>query len=80
MAQVAAKLPSPKAALRGAQVFWTDDGHEKNFEMLRDKSVYRSISLAIAVSVADTAYQMNVARTKRPPNLKKAIADFMYEP
>jgi hypothetical protein len=74
MAQVAAKLPSPKAALRGAQVFWTD------FEMLRDKSVYRSISLAIAVSVADTAYQMNVARTKRRPNLKKAIADFMYEP
>jgi malate dehydrogenase (oxaloacetate-decarboxylating)(NADP+) len=40
----------------------------------------RQISLAIAVSVAEAAYQMNLARTKRPRNLKSAIADFMYEP
>jgi malate dehydrogenase (oxaloacetate-decarboxylating)(NADP+) len=40
----------------------------------------RQISLAIAVSVAEAAYRMNLARTKRPRNLKTAIADFMYEP
>ena len=53
---------------------------------LEDGSVYpplgdiRKISLAIAVSVAETAYEMKLARAKRPPNLKKAIAAFMYEP
>ena len=40
----------------------------------------RKISLAIAVSVAETAYVMNLARTKRPRDLKSAIAGFMYEP
>ena len=40
----------------------------------------RKISLAIAVSVAETAYAMNLARTKRPRDLKSAIAGFMYEP
>jgi len=40
----------------------------------------RKISLAIAVSVAETAYAMKLARDKRPRDLKKAIANFMYEP
>jgi len=40
----------------------------------------RRISLAIAVSVCETAYAMKLARTKRPGNLKQAIERFMYEP
>jgi malate dehydrogenase (oxaloacetate-decarboxylating)(NADP+) len=40
----------------------------------------RKLSLAIAVSVADTAYAMKLARARRPRNLKQAIARFMYEP
>ncbi len=40
----------------------------------------RRISLAIAVSVAKSAYAMKLARTKRPPNLRTAISRFMYEP
>ena len=40
----------------------------------------RSISLAIAASVADSAYRMKLARTKRPPDLQKAIARVMYVP
>ena len=40
----------------------------------------RRISLAIASSVARRAYTMNLARAKRPRNLRHAIARFMYEP
>jgi len=40
----------------------------------------RKISLAIAVSVAERAYAMKLARRKRPRNLRKSIADSMYEP
>lgn len=40
----------------------------------------RKISLAIAVSVAEKAYEMKLARVRRPKNLKKSIAAFMYEP
>jgi len=40
----------------------------------------RRISLAIAVSVADTAYAMKLARARRPGNLKQAIAACMYDP
>jgi malate dehydrogenase (oxaloacetate-decarboxylating)(NADP+) len=40
----------------------------------------RKISLAIAVSVAENAYAMKLARAKRPRNLKSAIARFMYDP
>ena len=40
----------------------------------------RRISLAIAVSVADCAYRMKLARARRPLRLKHAIARFMYEP
>jgi malate dehydrogenase (oxaloacetate-decarboxylating)(NADP+) len=53
---------------------------------LDDGSLYpplndiRRISLAIAVSVAETAYAMKLARARRPRDLKKTIARFMYEP
>ena len=40
----------------------------------------RRISLAIAVSVAEKAYELKLARAKRPRNLRAAIARFMYEP
>ncbi len=40
----------------------------------------RRISLAIAVGVADCAYRLNLARARRPRNVKHAIARFMYEP
>ena len=40
----------------------------------------RKISLAIAVSVAEKAYALKLARRKRPRNLRKSIADSMYEP
>jgi len=40
----------------------------------------RRISVAIAVKVAEQAYELKVARGKRPPNLKAAIHRFMYEP
>jgi malate dehydrogenase (oxaloacetate-decarboxylating)(NADP+) len=38
------------------------------------------ISLAIAVTVAEKAYELGLARSRRPRNLKAAIARFMYEP
>ena len=40
----------------------------------------RKISLAIAVRVAEQAYEMKLARTKRPRNLRQAIARYMYVP
>jgi malate dehydrogenase (oxaloacetate-decarboxylating)(NADP+) len=40
----------------------------------------RRISLAIAVSVAEKAYEMRLARRRRPADLRKAIASSMYEP
>jgi len=40
----------------------------------------RRISHAIATSVAERAYEMKLARAKRPGNLKDAIARLMYEP
>jgi malate dehydrogenase (oxaloacetate-decarboxylating)(NADP+) len=40
----------------------------------------RRLSLAIAVAVAEDAYRRNLARAKRPHNLKAAIARFMYAP
>jgi malate dehydrogenase (oxaloacetate-decarboxylating)(NADP+) len=40
----------------------------------------RRISLTIAVSVAEKAYELKLARAKRPRNMKAAIARFMYEP
>ena len=40
----------------------------------------RRISLAIAVSVAETAYELKLARVRRPRSLRGAIRRFMYEP
>jgi malate dehydrogenase (oxaloacetate-decarboxylating)(NADP+) len=40
----------------------------------------RKISLAIAVSVAEKAFALKLARARRPRNLKSAIARLMYEP
>ncbi len=40
----------------------------------------RNLSLAIAVSVATKAYEMNLAREKRPKNLRSHIKALMYEP
>ena len=40
----------------------------------------RKISKAIAVAVAGRAYALKLARARRPPNLKRTIDAFMYEP
>jgi malate dehydrogenase (oxaloacetate-decarboxylating)(NADP+) len=40
----------------------------------------RSLSLTIAVAVAEVAYAQGLARRPRPANLKTAIADSMYDP
>ena len=40
----------------------------------------RRISLGIATSVAEKAYAMKLARGRRPKQMKKTIAKFMYEP
>jgi malate dehydrogenase (oxaloacetate-decarboxylating)(NADP+) len=40
----------------------------------------RRISLAIAVSVAVKAYELKLAGVRRPPNLRRAIERFRYEP
>jgi malate dehydrogenase (oxaloacetate-decarboxylating)(NADP+) len=40
----------------------------------------RRISLAIATSVAESAYTMKLARARRPRNLRTAISRFMYQP
>ena len=40
----------------------------------------RRISLAIAVTVAEKTYELGLARSRRPRDLKAAIARFMYEP
>jgi malate dehydrogenase (oxaloacetate-decarboxylating)(NADP+) len=40
----------------------------------------RKISLAIAVSVAKKAYEMKLARAKRPANVRKSIEAIMYHP
>jgi len=40
----------------------------------------RDISLAIGVSVAEQAYAMKLAQAKRPRDLKRAIAQYMYVP
>lgn len=40
----------------------------------------RSVSHAIAVAVADTAWQQGLAQAERPDNLESMIADLMYDP
>jgi len=55
----------------------TDLANGTLYPPLRD---IRRLSLAIAVSVADIGYKLNLARAERPRNLKNAIARTMYEP
>jgi len=40
----------------------------------------RALSLAIAVAVADKAYAQGLAAATRPPDLKQALAEAMYDP
>ena len=40
----------------------------------------RKISLAIAVSVANQAYSLGVARRRRPPNVRRSVEALMYTP
>ena len=40
----------------------------------------RKISLAIAVSVAEKAYALGVARRKRPRNVRRSVEAMMYTP
>jgi malate dehydrogenase (oxaloacetate-decarboxylating)(NADP+) len=40
----------------------------------------RKISLEIAISVASHAYSMNVARRKRPPNVRRSVQALTYKP
>ena len=40
----------------------------------------RKISLEIAVSVSEKAYELGLARIERPKDLKKSIQDYMYDP
>lgn len=40
----------------------------------------RKVSLAIAVRVAESAYDSGLARTARPADVEKAISSFMYDP
>jgi len=40
----------------------------------------REVSLAIALGVADMAWQQNLAQQPRPDNLKQAISELLYDP
>jgi malate dehydrogenase (oxaloacetate-decarboxylating)(NADP+) len=40
----------------------------------------RSLSLEIALAVAEKVYEMGIARTERPADLRKTIEDYMYNP
>ena len=40
----------------------------------------RKISLAIAENIAEKAYELGLARTKRPRNIRKRIRKYMYDP
>ena len=54
-----------------------DLNHGSLYPPLRD---IRKISLAIAVSVATKAYAMNLARQRRPRNIRRSIDASMYQP
>ena len=40
----------------------------------------RSVSLEIAIEVAEVAYAQNLARQSRPKSLRQTIEDYMYDP
>jgi malate dehydrogenase (oxaloacetate-decarboxylating)(NADP+) len=43
-------------------------------------SEIRELSAAIAVAVAERVFELGLARTERPNDLKQAVADYMYYP
>ncbi|MCL5129876.1 MULTISPECIES: NAD-dependent malic enzyme [unclassified Algibacter] len=60
-------------------------------EMVSDKNIVegaiypklneiQSISLEIALSVAEKAFELGITRIERPKNLKQTISDYMYNP
>ncbi|MFK7900730.1 MAG: NAD-dependent malic enzyme [Cyclobacteriaceae bacterium] len=55
-------------------------------ESLDNGSVYpplteiRNLSLAIAVAVAEKAYEMGIAQNEKPENLEQTISKYMYQP
>jgi malate dehydrogenase (oxaloacetate-decarboxylating)(NADP+) len=67
------------SAARALAGLVTKDDLERGslYAPLRD---IRRVSLAIAESVAETAYALKLARAKRPRTVRDAIANFMYEP
>jgi malate dehydrogenase (oxaloacetate-decarboxylating)(NADP+) len=40
----------------------------------------RKCSLEIAISVCKKAYELKLAKSKKPANLRNAISKFMYKP
>ncbi|MNV88733.1 NAD-dependent malic enzyme [compost metagenome] len=40
----------------------------------------RAISLAIAIAVAEKAYDLGIAHNEKPKNIKQTISDYMYNP
>lgn len=40
----------------------------------------RAISLAIAIAVAEKAYDLGIAQNEKPKNIKQTISDYMYNP
>lgn len=40
----------------------------------------RNVSLAIAVDVAEKAYELGLARAEKPDDLRKSIAEYMFDP
>jgi malate dehydrogenase (oxaloacetate-decarboxylating)(NADP+) len=40
----------------------------------------RSLSLSIAVAVAEVAYAQGLAGAPKPDDLERAIVDYMYDP
>ena len=66
------------AARTLAKLVRADDlEHGAIYPPLRD---IRKISLAIAVSVATNAYDMGVARRRRPANIRRSVEALMYQP
>jgi malate dehydrogenase (oxaloacetate-decarboxylating)(NADP+) len=66
--------------LRGRSQVWFDRTISTRDSLYPPLRRIRQLSLAIAASVATKAYEMNLAREKRPKNLRRHIKAMMYEP
>ena len=40
----------------------------------------RDISLEIAIAVAEKTFELDLAQTKKPENLRKSISEYMFDP